>query len=578
MTMPAAKTLVFAATYDERGNIEGLCNAVLALRQNYDLLIVDDNSPDGTGDVLNRLAAAEERLRVVHRPTKMGLGSAHKLAMQYAIRNGYETLITMDADFSHDPGDIPRLEERLAGADFVIGSRYVSGGHCDYTGYRFYVSLLANRAARWLLGMPLHEMTTSFRSFRVARLKRLRFAEIKSQGYGFFLESVYRFHRAGFRCAEIPILFQDRQAGHSKIPRFEIVVGIVNLLRLFVLRFARRKAERREPEPLGPCYSCDSPYVITQFARRGPEAEGPEAFKCTSMTHRSRPLVAHCLACGLSFAPEKLGASTVEGFYAEVVDEEYLRHRSARERTFERVYEKIAPLLPRPGRMLEIGAYCGFFGREASKRGWAYTGVEPSRWAAEFARRSLGLDVRDGTFDHNIPALTGEFDAIVMWDVLEHLRDPRGCLAATRELLTDSGILCFSTLDMNTWFPRLMGSRWPWIMDMHLFYFTRDTLEQMLKASGLKLVRVESYTHFVSARYLLDKAAALTPAVFRWLIVPVKALCPAALIVPISFGDIRLFVCAKADPIPTGDGSDVEASSSPVEPMTGKAGFSVGPQ
>ena len=113
MTMPAAKTLVFAATYNERGNIEGLCNAVLALRENYDLLIVDDKSPDGTGDVLDRLAAAEERLRVVHRPTKMGLGSAHKLAMQYAIHNGYETLITKDADFSHDPGDIPRLETIL---------------------------------------------------------------------------------------------------------------------------------------------------------------------------------------------------------------------------------------------------------------------------------------------------------------------------------------------------------------------------------------------------------------------------------------------------------------------------------
>ncbi|MEI6564056.1 MAG: polyprenol monophosphomannose synthase [bacterium] len=241
------KVLVFAATYNERDNIQKLCETVLGLNTDYDMLVVDDNSPDGTGQLLDSLAKGEPRLSVVHRAGKLGVGSAHKVAMHYAIEKGYETLVTMDADFSHPPEDIPRLLENLAGADFVTGSRYVKGGSCDYTGYRIVVSVLANWGARLLLGIPLHEVTTSFRAFRVAFLRKVDLDSIQAHGYSYFMEAVFRLYCAGGRLKEIPFHFVDRTAGASKIPRFEIINGVLQLLRLAAGRlYGAKRAPGRD--------------------------------------------------------------------------------------------------------------------------------------------------------------------------------------------------------------------------------------------------------------------------------------------------------------------------------------------
>lgn len=237
------KTLIFTATYNESENIALLCNQVLSLDSSYDMLVVDDNSPDGTGRILDELAAKNSRLKVNHRSGKLGLGSAHEWAMEYAETNHYEALVTMDADFSHDPNDIPRLLKALEGCDFVTGSRYMAGGACNYSGYRRYVSKLANWGARRLLGIPLHEMTTSFRVFRVDFLRRVDLGEIKSNGYSFFMEIVFRLSRVGARMKEVPICFEDRRAGVSKIPPFEIFNGLKHLLYLACLRLRWRKTQ-----------------------------------------------------------------------------------------------------------------------------------------------------------------------------------------------------------------------------------------------------------------------------------------------------------------------------------------------
>jgi dolichol-phosphate mannosyltransferase len=166
----AEQLLVFTATYNERHNIGVLLKGIWDAAPHAQVLVVDDNSPDGTGTLLDEIARSESRLTVIHRPAKLGLGTAHHLAMLFALRRGFDTLITMDADLSHDPQDIPRLTAKLANADFVIGSRYAKGGSSGYSGYRHFVSAAANRAARLLLRLPLHEFTTSFRAFRVSRL------------------------------------------------------------------------------------------------------------------------------------------------------------------------------------------------------------------------------------------------------------------------------------------------------------------------------------------------------------------------------------------------------------------------
>ena len=152
------KILVFTATYNEKDNISIFLEKVWSEVPSADILVVDDNSPDGTGTLLDDISQKDSRLKVIHRPGKLGLGTAHHLGMLFAIRNGYSSLITMDADLSHDPSDIPALLQRLNTFDFVIGSRYMKGGSCDYKGYRRNVSLSANLAARKLLGIPLHEL------------------------------------------------------------------------------------------------------------------------------------------------------------------------------------------------------------------------------------------------------------------------------------------------------------------------------------------------------------------------------------------------------------------------------------
>ena len=234
MARSKAKTLIFTATYNEKGNIENLVNAIKQSSPKSDLLVVDDDSPDGTGKILSQIAKKNKNLKVVHRQGKQGLGSAHRYAMNYAIKNKYDSLITMDADFSHDPADIPRFFEALQNFDFVIGSRFMKGGSTDYTGYRRFISTAGNILAKFLLLSPISEHTTSFRAFRVSMLETLEIDQVMAEGYSFFMEFVFQIFHKKFRCTEIPIHFRDRESGESKIPKMQLVYSLATLVRLFL--------------------------------------------------------------------------------------------------------------------------------------------------------------------------------------------------------------------------------------------------------------------------------------------------------------------------------------------------------
>jgi GT2 family glycosyltransferase/predicted TPR repeat methyltransferase len=545
---------VFTATFNERENITRLCEEILRLPLMPDLLVVDDSSPDGTGELLDGIAVRQERLRVIHRPYKLGLGSAHKLAMHYATTAGYDVLVTMDADFSHNPIDIPRLVAVLDGADFVVGSRFMEGGTCDYQGYRKFVSVAANTSARLLLGVPLHEFTTSFRAFRVAMLREVGYPAIRSQGYSFFMESVWHIARAGYRCIEVPISFIDRQQGESKIPRHEIVNGALKLLDLWWRRAHRWRRPTVPTQPAaGRCALCGSDMRIEIFsARRAGDAGAAAAYRCTSMAHHSKPQVVQCLVCGLVAAGSSDPTEQVVARYAEVQDPTYLANRVARKRTFTRVFQAIRAYLPRSGRLLEVGAYCGIFLEVAAEEGWTVEGVEPSRWAVAVAR-ARGLSVHSGTLQQADAVLTPPYDAVVMWDVLEHLSDPVAELTRVNRQLVNDGWLCLSTLDMNGWLPRLLGRHWPWIMDMHLYYFTVDILRQLLHRTGFELVAVRPYWHYSQVGYLVEKAAAVLPRPLGRFAAALGSLVPNSLLVPVYFGDVKLFVCRKVATLATAD-------------------------
>jgi dolichol-phosphate mannosyltransferase len=227
------KTLVFFATYNEAGNIQPLISSLESVIPEADILVIDDNSSDGTADIV--LGMNRPNVTLLQRKGKLGLGTAHLLALAYAQHHGYDVVITMDGDLSHDPVHIPSMLDRLeAGEDLVIGSRYMRGGGCDYTGYRLYVSQLANIAARFLLGMRLHEFTTSYRAFRVSELKRLNFGVLLVGGYSFFLTTMVEASVRGLKIQEVPIQFRERGYGSSKLPPLEMFRGMANLLRIAV--------------------------------------------------------------------------------------------------------------------------------------------------------------------------------------------------------------------------------------------------------------------------------------------------------------------------------------------------------
>ena len=211
------KTIVVIPTYDEKDNVGPMSKTVL--ESGVEILFVDDNSPDGTGKVLDELAAAEPRVHVLHRERKEGLGRAYVAGFAKAIELGAEVVVQMDCDFSHDPKDVPRLvAECEKGADLVIGSRYVPGGATP--GWPFKRRLISRAGGmfiRTVTGMPFRDPTGGFKCWRRTALEKIDFASVASAGYSFQLEMNYRTWKAGLRAVEIPISFTDRVAGYSKI-------------------------------------------------------------------------------------------------------------------------------------------------------------------------------------------------------------------------------------------------------------------------------------------------------------------------------------------------------------------------
>lgn len=207
-------------TYNEAENLQGLVEAARQnLPEDATILIVDDSSPDGTGEIADRIAAEDERVEVLHRPMKEGLGPAYIAGFARALEGGAGRVLEMDVDFSHDPADLPRLLAAIdAGADLAIGSRYVSGGGVqDWPAARRLISQSGSAYARLVLGVGVRDLTGGFKCFRREVLETIDFAAVRSRGYSFQIEMTYRAIRRGFGVTEVPIVFRDRQKGTSKM-------------------------------------------------------------------------------------------------------------------------------------------------------------------------------------------------------------------------------------------------------------------------------------------------------------------------------------------------------------------------
>jgi dolichol-phosphate mannosyltransferase len=227
-------------TYNERENLEPMVAALGAvLGDDGVVLVIDDNSPDGTGEIADRLAEAHDWVHVLHRPRKEGLGPAYLAGFHRALDLGADLVMEMDCDFSHNPADVPRLKAAAGDADLVIGSRYVPGGGTRNWGLvRRLISRGGSLYAQLLLGVPVRDLTGGFKCYRRAVLETIDLDAIDSKGYAFQIETTYRAIRAGFRVAEIPIVFVDRQVGGSKMSKAIVLEAVwkVPRLRISTLR------------------------------------------------------------------------------------------------------------------------------------------------------------------------------------------------------------------------------------------------------------------------------------------------------------------------------------------------------
>jgi len=214
------KSLVIIPTYNELENIKLIVPDLLGRYNNLDILVVDDNSPDGTGGYVRELAEVNECIKLIVREKKMGLGTAYTEGFKYALKNGYDYIFEMDADYSHDPKEISNFLKAIKEFDLVLGSRYITGVNViNWPMRRLLLSYFANIYTRLITGLPIEDATGGFKCFRRKVLESINFDDVKSNGYAFQIEITYKAWRKGFKVGEIPIIFVDRTMGHSKMSK-----------------------------------------------------------------------------------------------------------------------------------------------------------------------------------------------------------------------------------------------------------------------------------------------------------------------------------------------------------------------
>lgn len=226
--------LVIIPTYNEHENLEAITSAVLSSESRADILVVDDNSPDGTGQLADDLAKKHARIHVLHRQQKQGLGKAYLEAFAWALAQGYQLIIEMDADFSHDPKYLPVLiDTALGGADLVVGSRYVPGGGTVNWGLvRRLISKGGSLYARSILGVQIRDLTAGFKCFNRRVLEAIELDQVQASGYAFQIELTYRALKKGFTVKEVPIMFEDRRVGQSKMSQKIFIEGMTTVWKI----------------------------------------------------------------------------------------------------------------------------------------------------------------------------------------------------------------------------------------------------------------------------------------------------------------------------------------------------------
>lgn len=280
-------------------------------------------------------------------------------------------------------------------------------------------------------------------------------------------------------------------------------------------------------------------YVVRFPATIQPQEQlDVDAFSCTNPGYGHHAQIVQCKNCGYVYANPRWSGDEILEAYTAVTDDTYVQERAGRELTFQKHLRSLEKRVGQAnGRsLLDIGAYIGVFVETATRAGWQACGVEPSEWAATVAQRQ-GLQVIHGTQD--APQLTGkQFDVVTMWDVIEHVADPSGEIGKAYQLLEPGGWLVIHTMDIDSLMARLMRGRWPWLMDMHIHYFSQKTLQQMLEKNGFEVVWSGAEGRYLRLNYLISRVAALSRPLGQFANWLINGLRLGGVAVPLNFGDL----------------------------------------
>jgi cyclopropane fatty-acyl-phospholipid synthase-like methyltransferase len=299
--------------------------------------------------------------------------------------------------------------------------------------------------------------------------------------------------------------------------------------------------------PGAPCIACGSATTLRYPARRrkwNRKGSVSTEFACTSPFLGEYEDIWSCSSCGLAFQSPPTSREELAESYAEVVDPLYLAEEENRREEFRELLGRLEAFQP-PARLLEVGSFAGLCLDEAVKRGWSAVGLEPSRWAADYARSRLGAEVVNGTLA-DAPWEPGSFDAVCAWDVLEHLPDPFGDLKRTYELLRAGGVAAFTTVNIRSKASRLLRKRWPWLMHMHLFYFTPAALRILVHKAGFETFHLEGHPKRFRISYVLRRLERYAGPLSRIASQAVTRFGLANHLVTFDVGDVVLVVARKA--------------------------------
>jgi len=261
-----------------------------------------------------------------------------------------------------------------------------------------------------------------------------------------------------------------------------------------------------------------------------------EAFRCTSPGYGRHHTIVQCQHCGLMYTNPRFDGGEILDSYVAVEDPLYLEEREGRVLTFERHLRPLEKIKAPPGRLLDVGAYSGVFVEIAAQHGWDACGVEPSRWAVEQAREH-GLHMIEGTLATSSLS-DGSFDVVTMWDVIEHVADPFGEIRQAQRLLKTGGLLVVHTMDIDSMFARVMGRRWPWLMEMHIYYFSQRTLRMMLEQAGFTVIGSSAQGRYLRLGYFATRIGGFSRPLGRALGGLFRVLHVREVPVPLNFGDL----------------------------------------